>query len=78
MATFISIHDVAKLTASTVWEHDNDCSPHITLDFEGDDFQNRGAITLYIGDAVLNARLIAVINTVIAKRKVELAERVAA
>lgn len=71
MATFISIHRVDKFAASTV--QGGDCSPHITLDFEGESFENRGGVTFYIADKILTARLIEVINNTVAARKVELA-----
>lgn len=73
MSAFLSIHGVAKLAASTVQGGEHNCSPHITLDFEGDSFENRGSVTLYIADAVLTARLIETINATIAERKAELA-----
>jgi hypothetical protein len=73
MSAFLSIHDVKHLSALTVWTADNECSPHLTLDFSGDDFANHGGITFYINDAILNARLIEAINRVVAERKAELA-----
>lgn len=68
MSTFISVHNVTKVSASN-----NDAVPHITIEFEGDTFEARGAITLYIRDEVLNARLIEAINGTMAARTAELA-----
>lgn len=72
MSTFLSVHDVKQIAASTVWTADNECSAHLTLNFEGRTFEERGAITLYMADAVLNARLIEAINSIVAERKAEL------
>lgn len=70
MATYTSIHSVTKFSASTV--QSAECSPHLTLDFEGDNFENRGGVTFFLGDAVLTARLIEAINSTVAARKAEL------
>lgn len=70
MATFTSIHSVTKLAASTV--QSAECSAHFTLDFEGDNFENHGGVTLFIGDAILASRLVEAINSTIAARKAEL------
>jgi hypothetical protein len=72
MATFLSIHGVEKLAADTVQGGRNQCSAHFTLNFEGESFDNRGAVTFYMADVILNERLIAVINSTIAARKTEL------
>lgn len=77
MAVFLSIHDVEKLAADTVQGGErsgkNRCAGHLTLNFEGETFDNRGAVTFYMADRILNERLIAVINSTIAARKAELA-----
>lgn len=72
MSTFLSVHDVKQFAASTVWTSDNDCAAHLTLNFEGRVFDDHGAVTLYIDDAVLNTRLIEAINRIVAERKAEL------
>jgi hypothetical protein len=72
MATFLSVHDITKLAADTVWTADNDCSPHITLNFEGENFENRGAVTIYIADSVLIGRLIKAVNFIVKRRREEL------
>lgn len=73
MSVFLSIHDVEKLAADTVQGGENQCSGHFTLNFEGETFDNRGAVTFFVADHVLNERLIAAINNTIAARKAELA-----
>lgn len=72
MAAFLSIHDVEKLAADTV-QHGEDCAGHFTLNFEGETFDNRGAVTFFMTDRVLNERLIAAINSTITARRAELA-----
>lgn len=72
MSFFISIHDVKQLAASTVWADGNKCAAHLTLNFEGRVFEDHGAVTFYIDDAILNARLIEAINQIVTERKAEL------
>lgn len=74
MVTFTSVHDVEKIAASTVWDASNDCSPHITIELEGDNFDKRAAFTFYIKDAVLNARLIEAINSIVEARAKEVTD----
>lgn len=63
-----SFHDVKSITATN-----NDAVPHLTIEFEGDDWRDRGSLTLFNDDEILNARLIEAINSVVADRKAELA-----
>jgi hypothetical protein len=58
MATYISIHDAKTIRASTVQDH-NDCSPHITFEFDGD---ATTCVTVYLPNAEFNQRLIDLIN----------------
>lgn len=68
MSTFVSIHNVKELRAST-----HDAVPHLSIDFEGNSFDGNGAITFFIEDIILIARLVAAINGVMQDRKNELA-----
>jgi hypothetical protein len=61
MASFLSIHDVKIVRASTVQDGDG-CSPHITLSFEGDNYDVQAQVTVYLPNAEFNQRLIDLIN----------------
>jgi hypothetical protein len=63
MATYISIHDAKTIRASTVQEH-NDCSPHITFEFDGVAHEPMARVTVYLPNAKFNQRLIDLINEI--------------
>lgn len=73
MSAFLSIHDAKTFRADTVWAKENGCSPHITLHIQGETFEDRTGITVYLGDAVLCASLIEAINGTVAAHKAGLA-----
>lgn len=72
MSTFLSIHDATKLAASTVQGGEHNCAAHFTINFEGESFENRGAVTFYTCDEILASRLITAINRIVGERKAEL------
>ncbi len=73
MSTYLSVHDVKTISASTVFEPGNGCPPHLTIVARGRDEGARTAITLYTGDQILGDRLIEAINDISQRRAAELA-----
>ena len=62
MTTSISVHHVKSICASTV--QGGECSPHFTINWQGDEYGGSGMITLYLKDTKLNERFIAAINEI--------------
>jgi hypothetical protein len=73
MSVHLTAHYVKSISASTV--QGGECKPHITLNFRGKDYESSGSLTLYLNDAVLNERLIRVINKLVRSREKELSRQ---
>jgi len=72
MSTIITIHHVETISASTV--QGGDCSPHLTIHWDGKDYEAGGSITFYLKDAAFNNRLIKMINQMVREHAKQTAE----